>query len=171
MSKPLSSLPTGCILRRASAKDAWTIRLLVLRALLDPTQLRWQQFWLIECEDNVVACGQLRHFLDAQELGSLVVIPAWRRRGLGSYLTQHLIEEATKPLYLECLGNELTKFYSRFGFVPVSWQELPRSVQTKFGLSQLGKTMLRIPVTFMQYEHLTDCPPGSPRYPSKSEID
>ena len=119
----------------------------------------------------MVACGQLRHFSDVQELGSLVVIPAWRKRGLGSYLSQHLIEEATKPLYLECLGKELTKFYSRFGFVPVSWQELPCSVQTKFGLSQLGKTMLRIPVTFMQYKYLTDCPPGSPRYPSKSEID
>ncbi|MBE9018123.1 GNAT family N-acetyltransferase, partial [Chroococcidiopsidales cyanobacterium LEGE 13417] len=81
----MSTLPSGCNLRPANAKDAWAIRKLVLSAKLDPTQLRWQQFSVVECNGRVVACGQLRAFAGAQELGSLVVASNWRGKGLGSY--------------------------------------------------------------------------------------
>lgn len=146
-----SLLPPGCIIRPATDKDIWVIRKLVLGAALDPTQIRSSQFWVIECEGGVVACGQLRSFAEAQELGSLVVAPRWRDRGLGTYLVEHLINQATQPLYLECLGKRLARFYTRFGFVPVSWAELPRSLKVKFGLSALAATWFRIPVTIMQY--------------------
>jgi amino-acid N-acetyltransferase len=154
----LMILPKECILRQASdvydttrLRDIWSIRKLVFSAKLDPTQLRWQQFWLIECSGQIVACGQLRDFTDAQELGSLVVVPSWRRQGLGTYLVQHLIQQASKPLYLECLGTKLVDFYTSLGFKTIFWQELPTSLQAKFALSQLGKTILRLPVTFMKY--------------------
>ncbi|MBD2166858.1 GNAT family N-acetyltransferase [Calothrix membranacea FACHB-236] len=146
-------LPSGCIIRKATSQDNWPIRLLVLSAKLDPTQLRWQQFWVIECNGKLAACGQLRNFGDTQELGSLVVTPAWRNSGLGSLLTQHLIATATQPLYLECLGQRLAEFYSRFGFVAIAFEELPRSLKSKFGLSQLGKKLIRVPVVFMQYQN------------------
>ena len=145
------SLPTGCVLRKANSDDIWSIRMLVLTAKLDPTQLIWQQFWVIECDGRVVACGQLRNFDGAQELGSLVVAKTWRNRALGTILAQHLIQSATQPLYLECLGQRLAEFYSPFGFVPVSFEELPRSLQRKFKISQLGKKLLGVPVVFMQY--------------------
>lgn len=150
-----SSLPAGCILRCASDKDIWQIRKLVFSEKLDPTQLRWQQFWLIECEGKLVACGQLRNFSGAQELSSLVVVPAWRKRGLGSYLAKHLIQEATEPLYLECLGQKLANFYTRLGFVPVSLQDVPQSLKFKFGLTELGMKLLKIPVKIMQYQGLS----------------
>lgn len=150
-----SSLPPECLLRPALAKDSWTIRKLVLTAKLDPTQLRWQQFWVIECDGHLVACGQLRSFSGAQELGSVVVAPAWRGRGLGTCLIKHLVHEATQPLYLECLGSRLAMFYARFGFVSVSWQELPRPLKLKFSFSALAATIFRIPVTIMQYRGLT----------------
>ena len=153
MTELSSSLPPGCVLRRASAKNIWSIRKLVLSEKLDPTQLRWQQFWLIESEGHLVACGQLRNFTGAQELSSLVVVPAWRNRGLGTCLAKHLIQEATEPVYLECLGQKLAMFYTRLGFVPVSWQDLPQSLKFKFGLTQLGK-LLKIPVVIMQYQGL-----------------
>lgn len=149
-----SELPLGCILRRATAKDIWAIRKLVLTAKLDPTQVRWQQFWVIESDGDLVACGQLRSFSGAQELGSVVVAPAWRGKGLGTYLVKHLVQQATQPLYLECLGSRLASFYTRFGFVPVSWQELPRSLKIKFGLSTLAATLIRLPVTIMHYTGL-----------------
>ncbi|MBW4688998.1 MAG: GNAT family N-acetyltransferase [Komarekiella atlantica HA4396-MV6] len=149
------SLPTGCVLRKATSADKWSIRLSVFSAKLDPTQLRWQQFWVIECDGDIVACGQLRNFSNAQELGSLVVAPAWRGRGLGTFLTQHLINTATQPLYLECLGERLAEFYSRFGFVPISFEDLPRSLQSKFRLPELGKKLIKIPVVFMYYSSLT----------------
>jgi amino-acid N-acetyltransferase len=150
--KPFT-IPAGCVLRPARAGDIWAIRKLVLSAKLDPTQLRWSQFWAIECEGRVVACGQLRGFSGAQELGSVVVAPDWRDRGLGSLLVKHLIREATEPLYLECLGSKLVQFYTRFGFVPISWQELPQSLKWKFGISQLASRLLPfISVTIMQYQ-------------------
>ncbi len=149
------SLPFGCVLRRATSAEKWAIRLLVFSAKLDPTQLLWQQFWVIECDGNLVACGQLRNFSNAQELGSLVVAPAWRGRGLGTFLTQHLINTATQPLYIECLGERLAQFYSRFGFVPISFEDLPRSLQPKFRWSQLGKKLIRVPVVFMYYSSRT----------------
>jgi amino-acid N-acetyltransferase len=146
------ALPSGCRLRQATSEDNWPIRLLVLSAKLDPTQLRWQQFWVIECDRQLVACGQLRNFSDIQELGSLVVTPAWRGRGLGSFLTQHLIATATQPLYLECLGERLARFYSKFGFVTIPFADLPRSLKPKFRFSELGRKLLRVPVIFMQYQ-------------------
>ena len=147
-----SSIPPECLICKATAKDIWQIRFLVLSAKLDPTQLRSSQFWIIECDGQLVACGQLRNFPGAQELGSLVVKQAWRRRGLGTFLAKHLIEQRTEPLYLECLGKRRTQFYTRLGFVPVSWKELPRSLKFKFGLSQLARKLLSIPVEIMQYQ-------------------
>lgn len=145
------SLPNGCILRQATSEDIWSIRWLVMKAKLDPTQIRFSQFSVIECQGKIVACGQLRNFYDTQELGSLVVTLAWRNRGLGTLITRHLIEEATQPLYLECLGQRLAKFYTNFGFVVITFEDLPRSLKNKFGLSQLGKRLLRVPVVFMHY--------------------
>jgi amino-acid N-acetyltransferase len=152
MNESSFSLPSECTIRPASAQDIKSIRMLVWSAKLDPTQLRWQQFWVIECNGDLVACGQLRNFAGAQELGSLVVAKDWRDRGLGSYLAKHLIAQATEPLYLECLGKRLASFYTRFGFVEVSVQELPQSVKFKFGLSNLAKTLFRIPLTIMQHQ-------------------
>lgn len=151
MTERSSSLPPGLVLRPASATDIWSIRKLVFSEKLDPTQLRWQQFWVIESEGHLVACGQLRNFTGAQELSSLVVVAAWRNRGLGTFLAKHLIQEATEPVYLECLGQELAIFYTRLGFAPISWQDLPPSLKFKFGLTQLAK-LLRIPVVIMQYQ-------------------
>lgn len=147
-----NSLPPGCIIRSACQDDIWTIRKLVLSAKLDPTQLLWSQFWIIECDGKIVACGQLRNFGTAQELGSIVVVKAWRSRGLGTRLVQHLIAQATQPVYLECVGDRLMQFYTRLGFVSVSWKQLPQTLQGKFGVSQqLTKFVPFLNVHIMRY--------------------
>lgn len=145
------SLPNEYIIRPASKQDIWSIRKLVLLAWLDPTQLRPQQFWVIEREGKIIACGQLRNFEQAQELGSLVVDSAWRDRGFGTSLAKHLIKVATQPLYLECLGQRLASFYTHLGFVPIVWQELPPSLKQKFGFSTIAAKIFRLPLTIMQY--------------------
>ncbi|MGD1910596.1 MAG: GNAT family N-acetyltransferase [Rivularia sp. (in: cyanobacteria)] len=145
-------LPKGCIFRKATSKDTSSIRWLVFKAKLDPTQLRWQQFWVIECDNHIIACGQLRNFIEAQELGSLVVTKKWRNRSLGIAIAQHLIEQATQPLYLECLGKKLVNYYTKLGFVTIDFEDLPPSLKSKFKLSQLGKKIIGIPVTFMKHE-------------------
>ncbi len=84
MANDLTILPPSCRFRSAEATDIWTIRKLDLLAKVDPTQLRWQHFWVIECEQRIIACGLLRNYGDAQELGSLIVTPDWQGRGLGT---------------------------------------------------------------------------------------
>ena len=142
--------------RPAAAPDIWAIRKLVLMALLDPTQLRWTQFWVIENQGSIIACGQLRQFESAQELGSVVVATAWRGKGLGTYMTMQLIQQATQSLYLECLGARLANFYKRLGFVPIAWRELPPPLKFKFGLSTLGKKLLRLPLSLLVYQDLQE---------------
>lgn len=149
LSQPV--LPPTCRFRSADTADIWTIRKLVFLAKLDPTQLRWQQFWVIECEHRIIACGQLRDYKDAQELGSLIVAPDWRGRGLGTYLAQQLIEKAEKPLYLECMGKKLVQFYQRLGFTPVAWHILPPSLKRKFGITKMAATVFRLPIFIMGY--------------------
>ncbi len=73
--------------------------------------------WVVECHGELVAFAKLIHFRDKSYVHSLSVIPAWRRRGLGTALVKHLIQEATLPLYLTC-NSSLVSFYSRLGFVP-----------------------------------------------------
>ncbi len=148
----MAHLLPGYDLRPARAQDIWVIRKLVLAAKLDPTQLRWSQFWVIEFENQIIACGQLRCFEAAQELGSLVVRSAWRHQGLGTYLAQYLIQQATQPLYLECVGSRLVQFYTRLGFIPIGWQQLPHALKWKFGLTKLMSTLFPfIPVTLMRH--------------------
>lgn len=147
----MSTLKPGLHLRPATSQDLPMIRQLIWSERLDPTQLRWQQFWIIEKSGEIIACGQLRDFSDAQELGSLVVKKEWRGQGIGTYLTQHLIQEATQPLYLECLNNSRKHFYESCGFEVISWQKLPQSLKFKFGLGQLARVVFRLPFYIMQY--------------------
>lgn len=148
---------SGYSLRPATAKDIWPIRWLVLSAWLDPTQLRWTQFWVAEAEGNVIACGQLRQFEGAQELGSLVVARRWRCQGIGHHLTQQLIKVAltapgdSLPLYVECLGQSLKRFYEKLGFAPVKVTDMPTAVQRKFSLTASVAARFRLPLYQMQY--------------------
>ncbi|MCT7975335.1 GNAT family N-acetyltransferase [Laspinema olomoucense] len=143
------SLPLGCILRPATPEDLGAIRKLVFQAKLDPTQLRWENFSVIELQEQVIACGQLRQFSGCQELGSLVVKKPWRDRGLGSYLVEHLVSEAIAPVYVECMGW-LVEFYEHLGFVKISWAELPKPLKIKFFLGQLVSKFLPLGVTILQ---------------------
>jgi amino-acid N-acetyltransferase len=148
----MQNLPPNYHLRRANIGDMWKIRKLVFSAKLEPTQLRWSNFWVIESEGEIIACGQLRSYGEAQELGSLVVTEKCRKQGLGSYLTKHLIQQATKPLYLEC-ASWLTSFYGRLGFVEVSLQNLPQPLKRKFGFTQLVTRIFPIfSLKIMQYQ-------------------
>lgn len=148
----MQALPDQCHIRPATAHDLWPIRQLVFAAKLDPTQIRWQQFWVIDYAGQVIACGQLRDFGDAQELGSLVVRSDWRDRGLGRALTEHLIQQATQPLYLECLGQQLAQFYRQFGFCEVDWPTLPSAIRRKFRVTHLLATLFRLPLFIMQHD-------------------
>lgn len=147
-------LQPGYILRKAKPTDMWAIVFSIIRARLDPSQLKWHQFLVIEHNGCLVAFGQLRNFQAAQELGSLFVMPACRNSGLGTFIIQHLIAQATQPLYLKCLDQRLEKFYAKRGFVPVRFEKLPTSLKSKFYFSNFRKNFFKAFVVFMKYQ---DC--------------
>ncbi|MEO1521270.1 MAG: GNAT family N-acetyltransferase [Cyanobacteria bacterium J06633_2] len=154
-------------MRPAKSDDVWAIRRLVLSAWLDPTQIRWQQFWIIErvglplrrtyrssissATSPIIGCGQLRNFDDAQELGSLVIHSKWRHHGLGTALTQKLIDIADRPLYLECLGDRLCEFYTHLGFLKADWATMPSSMKKKFQTTRWLAQVLPVPLHIMQH--------------------
>ncbi|MDQ7029780.1 MAG: GNAT family N-acetyltransferase [Ardenticatenia bacterium] len=128
-----------------------TLRRLVWSERLDPTQLRWSQFWVVQHRERIIACGQLRHFPGVRELGSLVVVPEWRGRGIGSALVRHLVAQADAPVFLEC-AVRLVEFYERLGFRQVSWKELPWPLKIKFGVTLVVGTLVRRRAAFMGYD-------------------
>lgn len=73
--------------------------------------------WVIECNKNLIAFGSLRELDKNLYINQLFVEKKWRRKGLGSALAKHLIQETTKPVYV-CSPFDLVNFYSRLGFVP-----------------------------------------------------
>ncbi|EAZ88121.1 GNAT family N-acetyltransferase [Crocosphaera chwakensis] len=139
----------NCQIRQANSQDIWTIRWLVLAAFLDPTQLKVEQFWVIELDRKIIACGQIRTLAQAQELGSVVVKKTYRNQGLGNYLTQHLIEKSTAPLYVECLGDKLKNFYKKFGFVEVNFETNSPHLPEKFRVTKTLAKWLKLPLFIM----------------------
>jgi hypothetical protein len=68
-------------------------------------------------------------------LNSLRVKINYRKKGLGSYLVNQVVQEAIRPIYL-IPTSESFKFYTTLGFAPVSEGELPEEL--KLGLGYLG---------------------------------
>ncbi|PZV10646.1 MAG: hypothetical protein DCF22_16115 [Leptolyngbya sp.] len=93
----------------------------------------WENFWVIEQNDRLVACAKLRCYSRYSVLNDLFVVPELRDQGLGSYLIATLGKKATKPLYLTCLPS-LVQFYMRLGFTPISINHLSPLLQFDLGI-------------------------------------
>ena len=143
-------LPLECNLRRAVATDANQIKQMVHSEPLVPIGLHWSQFWVIERKGDLLACGQLRYYRGIQELGSLVVASSWRNQRLGTYLAQHLIEQASAPLHLSC-AFRLKQFYERLGFREIFCLNLPDPLKLKFGFAKLLALLMQRNLILMQF--------------------
>ena len=65
---------------------------MVLRAGLDPTTLRWQNFFIAHDAAGAIAgIAQIKPYTDCREFGSLVVVPHHRRQGVGAMLVEHAL--------------------------------------------------------------------------------
>ncbi|RME07735.1 MAG: N-acetyltransferase [Anaerolineae bacterium] len=137
-------------IRAAKLTDQRTIHRIVRAARINPTGLKWQRFWLaVTPQDEVIGCVQLKPHADgSRELASLVVVPAWRGRGVARALIEHLLRVHPPPIYLMCRSS-LGVFYTRFGFQPLSSEQMPpyfRRVSQLASLAHLlrqeGETLL-----------------------------
>lgn len=139
-------------IRQAQPADLPTVRAMVRRERLDPTQLKIEQFIVAEMgeagQPSIIGCVQMRRFPGAQELGSLVVEPVWRGQGVGSGLIRHLLADSSGDVYLECRGD-LAPYYQQFGFEVVGWRALPAALKLKFGMGRLISLLPGVSVVAM----------------------
>ena len=122
--KPLINLVLGPVL---------VLGLAVLTVLLLTMNEGWEHFWVIEHDQQLIACAKLRRHKHYSLLHDLYVLPEWRSQGVGSYLVFLLTTQATKPLYLTC-KQRLIQFYMRFGFMPIAIQNLSPMIQYDLGI-------------------------------------
>ncbi len=93
--------------------------------------------WIVrlvaEVDGQAVGTAQLTQWGHRGEIGSLVVAPDYRRRGIGRQLLAALIEEAERrgldPLDIRASEGHpfLVAFYQRLGFCRVEGAEEPRA--------------------------------------------
>jgi amino-acid N-acetyltransferase len=89
-----------------------------------------RDFFVIEANGKVVACGALEIFTeDLGEVRSLVVDEAFERRGLGRLMVERIIEEArTLGLRRLMALTYVPTFFHKLGFKTVAMDTLPEKV-------------------------------------------
>jgi GNAT superfamily N-acetyltransferase len=100
---------------------------------LDPTKLYWQNFLIAQSGDQVVGIGQIRRHRTCEELGSLIVIPEFRKRGAAAALITALEARAGRPLYLLC-SDDKRRLYERFGYRAIAYRDTPQPLKLKRAL-------------------------------------
>jgi N-acetylglutamate synthase-like GNAT family acetyltransferase len=123
--------------RRAERKDRFTIRVMVYRACLNPFGINWERFVVAEADGRVIGVRQVRILRDGtREIASGVVLPAFRRLGVGTRLMESLLERERGPLYLMCDGK-WEHYYRQFGFQVVENEDLPGSFRREYGIMRI----------------------------------
>ncbi len=89
-----------------------------------------RDFFVIEIDGKVVACGALEIFTeDLGEVRSLVVDEAYERRGLGRMMVERVIQEArTIGLKRLMALTYVPAFFHKLGFQTVAMDTLPEKV-------------------------------------------
>ncbi len=126
----------GVRIRRAAAQDQDAIRALVRAERLNPTGLDWPRF-VVACDgDRLVGAVQLRRHRDgSQELGSLVVAPAWRGQGLAGRLIDALLAGVDREVHMITQRRHAAHF-ARWGFNPVWALRAPAAVRLNWSMGQ-----------------------------------
>ena len=125
-------------IRPAREAEAAQIRDLIYLVGINPMGLDWKRFVVAVNErDEMIGCGQLKpHGQDVLELASIAVCPEHRGQGIARAIIEHLLKNSSRPLYLMCQSS-LGSFYEKFGFQPISYEEMPRYFQRMSKLAGL----------------------------------
>jgi N-acetylglutamate synthase-like GNAT family acetyltransferase len=83
----------------------------------------WQNYWVIEQNNRLIACGKVTCYRTYAVLSDVVVSPEHRQQGIGSFLVKSFIQQTKNPLYLACFPNRV-RFYQRLNFAPVDARSL-----------------------------------------------
>lgn len=123
-------------IRPARAEEEVLIKALIRREHLDPFNVHWENFLVAEEGGNIVGAAQVKPYPSGRELGSLVVVPERRQRGVGGALIKALIARESGVLLLFCIAFR-EPYYAKFGFQRASWRELRGELRMKYAVGRL----------------------------------
>lgn len=117
-------------IRPATPGDQAAIAALVWAEGLNADALRWPDFLVaVDEARRLIGIVQLRRHADgARELASLVVVPEWRGRGLGTRLVDVLLAPRPERVLVVADAAHAAHF-ARWGFAPLAPADAPRSVR------------------------------------------
>lgn len=125
------------VIRPPDRAEFETARRILKAAGLDPTTpLRFEHTLVAVDESKVVGIGQVKYHSDCREIGSLVVLPEYQRRGIATQIIAELEAKAGRPVYLTCY-YKMEPFYRRLGYEVVPFNQSPGSFRWKLALTLL----------------------------------
>ncbi len=131
----------GLVMRQARPDDQTFITAMVRRARLNPAGLHWEPFVVGEWDGRAVGIAQLRRHPDGvMELGSLVVEPEMRGRGIATRMVDTLLADEAAAVYV-LLDRRFVGHFTRWGFSPVDAKELPRSISRTYLIGRAVTTI------------------------------
>ncbi|MBF2047282.1 MAG: GNAT family N-acetyltransferase [Leptolyngbya sp. IPPAS B-1204] len=95
----------------------------------------WQNYWVIEQNQQLIACARRTGYNSYAVLCDVVVAPEYRHHGVGTLLIAAMTRMETQPLYLACCPK-LIPFYRRFQFVVINPRSLTAYLRRELGLEQ-----------------------------------
>ena len=130
-------------IREATRSDQEKIVSMVRSENLNPLNIKWENFIVAESiENEIIAISQLKEHRDGSiELASLVVRSDLRRQGLARRMIEELTNDQESIIYIMCRSS-LGDFYSKFGFVNLSREEMPKYFKRMFDLVKALKVFL-----------------------------
>ena len=130
-------------IRAASERDQAAIVALVRSERMNPFDLDWRRFLVASDTRGVAGAVQMRsHFDGSRELGSLVVRPDMRARGIAARLIGRLMSSATGRIYM-ITGARFASHYARWGFAPVEPGLAPLGILRNYVFGRLVGVVAR----------------------------
>jgi len=130
--------PATPLIRLAAAPDQPRILSLARGERIKRTGRHWPKFVVGDDGGEIIGAVQLRSHPDGSgEMGSLVVAPACRGRGIAAQLIDRRLADASGRLFV-ITEEAYEDYYRRWGFQRINPREAPFFVRANYWLGYLG---------------------------------
>lgn len=130
--------------RKAVAEDEPAIHALVRAERLNPHHLYFRNFAVAVSGDELIGASQIRHHRDgSRELGSLVVAPPWRGRGISAQIIEFLLEGEAHVIHV-ITRKRHAHHYEPWGFEPLPPRQAPGPIGLNFRIGDTIGTVMAL---------------------------
>jgi amino-acid N-acetyltransferase len=125
-------------IRPAAGADQDAIVALVHSERLKPFGIRWPNFVVAAHSGRLVGAAQMRRHSDgSRELGSLVVAPRWRGRGVARQMIEALVAGERRPVFTITRQVRAAAF-ARWDFRRIPAVQAPAAILRNYCAGQIG---------------------------------